>query len=74
MQDKTRVRAVVEASILLDLMKTLTGVDHNPDADGPRTALGDVVAHLMHYAEHHGVDFSDVMRTATFHYNEEAVE
>lgn len=69
--ERTNAHRVREAEALLVGFHAMTGVDPSPDADGPETALCDLLAHLMHYADAHGLNFTEcVYRAAGYHGDE----
>jgi hypothetical protein len=45
--------------------------DHDPDAS-PEEALMDLLANLWHYADHHGLEFTNVLESAAYHHAFEA--
>lgn len=71
---RTNASRVREADALVMMFHAMTGVDPAPDADGPDTALGDMLAHLMHWAEAKGIDFDDCLRSGRMHYDAETEE
>ena len=71
---RTNAHRVREADALLRAFHGLTGVDPSPEADGPDTALADLMAHLMHWAEAQGVDFEQCFRNGKRHFTAEALE
>jgi hypothetical protein len=73
-QPRTNAHRANEAGVLMDAMWVMTGVDPDPEADGPQTALTDVLAHLMHYADAHGIDFDICATGAAGHYRDETEE
>ncbi|SEP16427.1 hypothetical protein SAMN04490248_1312 [Salinihabitans flavidus] len=56
---RTNEHRVREAMVLMDAFFALTGVNDAPEADGPQTALSDLLAHLLHYADAKDVNFAD---------------
>lgn len=72
--ERTNDDRVAEFSLQLDLFHALTGVDHAPDADGPETAVSDLLAHAMHYCAAHGLDFQACVDRGTGHFTAEAAE
>ena len=69
--ERTNLHRVREADALLKAFHALTGVDPSPDADGPDTALADLLAHLMHWAEAQGVDFDECLRLGRGYHGDE---
>lgn len=59
------------AQTALEAFATETGLDLEPDADGPETALGDLLANLGHYCDRNGLELSKILRTAEMQYNAE---
>ena len=72
--ERTNAQRVREAAVVLDLFGALTGVDPHPDHDGPETALCDLLAHLMHYADAHGLDFTECVYLAAGYHGDEVSE
>ncbi|OAN76740.1 hypothetical protein A8B82_15205 [Sulfitobacter sp. EhC04] len=72
--ERTNDDRVAEFSLQLDLFHALTGVDHAPYADGPETAVSDLLAHAMHYCAAHGLDFQACVDRGTGHFTTEAAE
>ena len=69
--ERTNTHRVREADALLALFHGMTGVDPSPDADGPETALGDILAHLMHWADAKDIDFDECLRSAHGYHGDE---
>lgn len=65
---------VDEARILMRVMHLMTGVDPDPEADGPYTVIGDMLAHLMHLADAEDLDFESVLATAQMHHDAEVID
>jgi len=72
--ERTNAHRVREADALVTFFHGMTGVNPDPDADGPETALGDMLAHLMHWAEANGVDFEQCFDSGKMHFTAEALE
>ena len=72
--ERTNAHRVREADALVTLFHGMTGVNPAPDADGPDTALGDMLAHLMHWADAKGADFDECLRLGRGHHRDEVIE
>lgn len=71
---RTNEDRVREADVLLQAFYAMTGVDPSPDADGPDTALGDLLAHLMHWASAQNADFEHCLAMGKAHFHDELDE
>lgn len=47
---------------------------HNLERDDLETAVGDLIADLLHYANRKGFDSAEILRSATFHFEAELTE
>ena len=72
--ERTNAHRVREADALLRAFHGMTGVDPAPDADGPDTALSDLLAHLMHWADAKGISFDECLHLGQGHYRDEVIE
>lgn len=72
--ERTNAHRVREADALLAAFHAMTGVNPSPDADGPDTALGDLLAHLMHWADAKEIDFDECLRLARGHHADEVAD
>lgn len=63
-----------EARILMRVMHLMTGVDPDPEEDGPATVLGDMLAHLMHLADAEGLDFEQLLARAQLYHDAEVID
>ena len=71
---RTNEHRVREADVLMQAFYAMTGVDPSSDADGPETALGDLMAHLMHWADAKDVSFAHCLIMGETHYEDELNE
>ncbi len=68
---RTNADRVAEVNILMDQFSALRGVDPSPDADGPDAALGELLAHLMHWADAKNVIFDEALVDGESHFRAE---
>lgn len=69
--ERTNADRATEAEAVVTLFCAMTGLDRDADKDGPDIVLGDLLAHLMHWADYFNVDFADRLQSAMDYHADE---